>query len=569
MRTSALLIPTQKENPADAEIVSHRLMLRAGLIRKLASGLYTWLPLGLRVLRKVEAIVREEMNNTGAQELLMPAVQPAELWEESERWQHYGPELLRFTDRHQRPFCMGPTHEEVITDLARREIRSYRQLPINLYQIQTKFRDEVRPRFGIMRAREFLMKDAYSFHTDTASLEITYNTMFAAYTRIFQRLGLKFRPVRADTGSIGGDASHEFHVLAETGEDALAICSSCHYAANIELARSAPQETDRPPPELTLTKIDTANAHTVQEVATKLGVNPTRIIKTLIVAGQTGPIALLVRGDHELNLIKASKVPGVISPIRLATPHEMQTIGTLPGTCGPYGLPIPIFADPAVLSLADFICGANTLNTHLIGVNWIRDLPLPPSFDLREVIAGDLCPECEAPLERHRGIEVGHIFQLGTKYSTKMAATYLNESGESQPFIMGCYGIGVSRVVAAAIEQNHDERGITWPTPMAPFVVAIVPIHFKKSTQVADTALRLYENLKNAGWDVLLDDRDERPGVLFGDIDLIGIPHRLVIGDRGLAQGTVEYKGRRDEKPEEWPLTDILSELKKRVAQLP
>ena len=565
MRTQALLLATLKENPADAEIVSHRLMLRAGMIRKLASGLYTWLPMGLRVLRKVEAIVREEMNRSGAQEVLMPAVQPAELWQESERWQYYGPELLRLTDRHDRAFCFGPTHEEVITDLARREIRSYRQLPMNFYQIQTKFRDEVRPRFGVMRAREFLMKDAYSFHADQASLKATYEIMYATYQRIFTRLGLRFRAVRADTGSIGGDASHEFHVLADTGEDAIITCPACDYAANVELAQSGAAQARATAAE-TLAEVSTGTAHSVDEVAQTLSVSTARILKTVFIKGIHGPIALYVRGDREINPVKAAKVPNALSPLTFATPAEVRIAGGVPGAAGPKGLAIPGYADPEALALADFVCGANREDHHFKGANWGRDFPEPVAFDLREVMAGDPCPQCATALERGRGIEVGHIFQLGTKYSSRMAAGFLDETGRSQPFIMGCYGIGVSRVVAAAIEQNHDERGIVWPTPIAPFAVAIVPIGFHNSPQVAQAAQRLYDDLLSAGIDVLLDDRDERPGVLFGDMDLIGLPHRLVIGDRGLKAGTIEYKGRGDAEPENWPLADVRARLAKRLA---
>ncbi len=565
MRTQALLLATLKETPADAEIVSHRLMLRAGMIRKLASGLYTWLPMGLRVLRKVEAVVRAEMNRAGAQEVLMPAVQPAELWQESGRWQHYGPELLRLSDRHERAFCFGPTHEEVITDLARREIRSYRQLPMNFYQIQTKFRDEVRPRFGVMRAREFLMKDAYSFHADQASLKATYEVMYETYRRIFTRLGLRFKAVRADTGSIGGDASHEFHVLADTGEDAIITCPACDYAANVELAQSGPGPS-RGPATAALAEADTGAAHTVEEVARALSVPPARILKTLFIKGVHGPIALFVRGDREIHPVKAAKVPGALNPVSFASAAEIHAAGGVPGTAGPLGLTIPSYADPEALALADFVCGANHAGRHLTGANWGRDFPEPPAFDLREVIAGDPCPQCGAALERGRGIEVGHIFQLGTKYSGKMAAGFLDEAGRSQPFVMGCYGIGVSRVVAAAIEQNHDERGIIWPAPIAPFTVAVVPIGLHKSPEVAQAAQRLYDDLRADGVDVLLDDRDERPGVLFGDMDLIGIPHRLVIGERGLKTGTIEYKGRTDAEPEHWPIADARALLAKRLA---
>ncbi|WP_297360182.1 proline--tRNA ligase [Acidiferrobacter sp.] len=565
MRTQALLLATLKETPADAEIVSHRLMLRAGMIRKLASGLYTWLPMGLRVLRKVEAVVREEMDRSGAQEVLMPAIQPAELWQESERWQYYGPELLRLTDRHERAFCFGPTHEEVITDLARREIRSYRQLPMNFYQIQTKFRDEVRPRFGVMRAREFLMKDAYSFHADHVSLKATYEVMYATYQRIFTRLGLRFRAVRADTGSIGGDASHEFHVVADTGEDAIITCPACDYAANVELAQSRAPSA-RPAATEAREEVNTGTAHAIDEVARILSIPPTRILKTIFIKGARGPIALFVRGDREINPVKAAKVPHALSPLVFATAAEVRAAGGAPGAAGPTGLRIPGYADPEALALADFVCGANREDHHLKGANWGRDFPEPAAFDLREVVAGDPCPQCAAPLERGRGIEVGHIFQLGTKYSSRMAANFLDETGQSQPFVMGCYGIGVSRVVAAAIEQNHDERGIIWPTPIAPFAVAIVPIGFHKSPQVAQAAQQLYDDLRADGVDVLLDDRDERPGVLFGDMDLIGIPHRLVIGDRGLAAGTIEYKGRTDAEPENWPLAHARTRLAERLA---
>ncbi len=566
MRTQALLLATLKETPADAEIVSHRLMLRAGMIRKLASGLYTWLPMGLRVLRKVEAVVREEMTRAGAQEVLMPAVQPAELWEESGRWQHYGPELLRLTDRHDRSFCFGPTHEEVITDLARREIKSYRQLPMTFYQIQTKFRDEVRPRFGVMRAREFLMKDAYSFHADKASLEATYEVMHATYQRIFTRLGLRFRAVRADTGSIGGDASHEFHVLADTGEDAIITCPACDYAANVELARSA-AGAPRAPAAAALAEVDTGSAHTVEEVAQVLSVPATRVLKTLFIRGTRGPIALYVRGDRDINPIKAVKVPEALSPLTFASPAEVRAAGGVPGAAGPRGLVIAGYADPEALALSDFVCGANHEDRHLTGANWGRDLPEPQAFDLREVAAGDPCLQCGTSLERGRGIEVGHIFQLGTKYSSGMKATFLDDAGRAQAFVMGCYGIGVSRVVAAAIEQNHDERGIIWPTPIAPFTVAIVPIGLHKSPEVAQVAQTLYDDLRADGIDVLLDDRDERPGVLFGDIDLIGIPHRLVIGDRGLKAGTIEYKGRTDAEPQNWPIADARTLIAQKLAR--
>jgi prolyl-tRNA synthetase len=549
MRTSRFPLQTLKDTPADAEIVSHRLMLRAGLIRRLASGLYTWLPLGLRVLRKVEAIVRDEMDRAGALEVLMPAVQPAELWQESGRWDKYGPELLRLKDRHQRDFCFGPTHEEIITDLARAELRSYRQLPVNFYQIQTKFRDEIRPRFGVMRAREFLMKDAYSFHADHASLQQTYEVMHAAYSRIFRRCGLNFRAVLADTGSIGGSASHEFHVLADSGEDAIAFSDGSDYAANVELAEALAPAGGRPAPTLPLTTVDTPGQHSIAEVSAFLGVPANRTAKTLIVEGSEPEtvIALVLRGDHELNAIKAEKLPGVASPLRLAADEAVRTAtGSLPGSVGPIGLAVPVFVDRAAAGLADFVCGANRDGQHLTGVNWGRDLPEPVVADLRNVVAGDPSPDGRGTLVIARGIEVGHIFQLGTKYSEAMKAAVLDEQGRNVTMIMGCYGIGVSRVVGAAIEQHNDDKGIVWPVGIAPFQVVIVPMQYHRSHRVRDETERLYEELRAAGIDVLLDDRDARPGVMFADAELIGIPHRVVVGERGIDDGKVEYRGRRD-----------------------
>ena len=568
MRVSRFLLSTVRETPAEAETVSHKLMLRAGMIRKLAAGIYTWLPLGLRVLRKVEAIVREEMNRAGAQEVLMPAVQPAELWQESGRWSEYGPELLRLKDRHQREFCFGPTHEEVITDLIRREVKSYRQLPANFYQIQMKFRDEIRPRFGVMRAREFLMKDAYSFHIDEASLNETYRVMRQAYSRIFQRVGLEFRPVAADTGAIGGSNSHEFHVLADSGEDAIAICSRCEYAANVELAQALPPVGKRPEPAKPMQTVDTPGKHTIEEVSRFLKVDPKQTVKTLLVKGTGGVIALVLRGDHELNEVKAAKLPQVAKPLMFVTPGEVElAAGCEAGSIGPVGLKIPVIADESAARLADFVCGANVNGKHLINVNWNRDAAEPTVADLRKVVGGDPCPDsgkglCGGTLTIRRGIEVGHIFQLGTKYSEAMQATVLDEAGRSVVMSMGCYGIGVSRVVAAAIEQNHDDNGILWPAAIAPFQVALVPIGYAKSAAVRETVDRLYVELVHSGFEVLLDDRDERPGVIFADMDLIGIPHRLVLGDKGLAKGVIEYKGRRDKQARELPLDGLMDNLR-------
>ncbi len=569
MRASRLLIPTLKETPADAEIVSHQLMLRAGMIRKVAAGIYDWLPLGLRVLRKIETIVREEMDRAGAQEMLMPAVQPAELWQESRRWSEYGPELLRFHDRHQREFCFGPTHEEIITALARNEIRSYRQLPLNFYQIQTKFRDEIRPRFGVMRAREFIMKDAYSFHIDRASLQETYDLMYQAYACIFTRVGLKFCAVEADTGAIGGSASHEFHVLADSGEDAIAFCDKYGYAANVELAPALPPMGRRKPPSQAMTEVDTPGQHTIEEVANFLKIAPQATVKTLLVRGVGGAVALILRGDHELNVSKAEKLPQVSKPLEFVGDAELAAAaGCDPGSIGPVGLhDIPVIADESAARLSDFVCGANENGKHLTGVNWGRDVAEPEAADLRRVVDGDPCPAAGAendPVARltiKRGIEVGHIFQLGTKYSEAMNAVCLDEHGASVVMPMGCYGIGVSRIAAAAIEQNHDDNGIIWPDAIAPFEVVLIPIGAGKSEKVAKAVETLYKLLLEAGMDVLFDDRDERPGVMFSEADLIGIPHRLVVGERGLKQGVVEYKHRRTHNTQELPCEDVVQTL--------
>jgi len=569
MRTSEFLLATLRETPADAEIISHQLMLRAGMIRKLAAGLYNWLPLGLRVLRKVETIVREEMDRAGAQEMLMPAIQPAELWQESQRWDQYGPELLRLHDRHERAFCFGPTHEEVITDLMRREIRSYKQLPANFYQIQTKFRDEIRPRFGVMRAREFLMKDAYSFHIDDASLQQTYDVMYDTYTRIFTRIGLDFRAVLADTGNIGGAASHEFHVLADSGEDAIAFCEATGYAANVELAGALPPRAPRPAASEDMTRIATPGQHSIDDVSQFLGIGPGRCVKTLLVAGsEHEAVALVLRGDHELNEIKAGKLAAVASPVQLVTDDTVKRLtGSAPGSLGPLGLGIPVIVDHSAAALADFVCGANRDGEHLTGVNWGRDLPEPEVADLRKVVAGDPGPDGQGELSITRGIEVGHIFQLGDKYSTAMNATVLDESGKAITMTMGCYGIGVSRVVAAAIEQNHDDNGIIWPQAIAPFQVALLPMNMHKSQRLREAVESLYHQLCAAGIEVLFDDRKERAGVMFSDMELIGIPHRLVLGERGLDQGMIEYRGRRDTESTDMPLDGILAFLQERFTQ--
>ncbi|WP_413437333.1 proline--tRNA ligase [Sulfuriferula sp. GW1] len=566
MRVSQFFLSTLKEAPSEAELISHRLMLRAGFIKRLGSGLYTWMPLGLRVLRKVEAVVREEMNKAGAIELLMPAVQPAELWQETGRWDVFGPQMLKIKDRHERDFCFGPTHEEVITDIARREIKSYRQLPLNFYQIQTKFRDEIRPRFGVMRAREFMMKDAYSFHDDFASLEQTYQAMYEAYTRIFTRLGLKFRAVAADTGAIGGSGSHEFHVLADSGEDAIAYNPDSDYAANVELAEAMTPLTPRPAATQALSKIPTPGQHSIEEIADFLKIPPAKTVKTLIVEGAEGPVALLLRGDHQLNEVKAAKLIG--QEIRFASEAQVRSVaGCSAGSIGPVGLNIPVIADRAVAAMADFVCGANEDGFHLTGVNFARDLPEPDVADIRNAVAGDPSPDGKGALDICRGIEVGHIFQLRTKYSEAMGCSYLDEAGKAQTMEMGCYGIGVSRIVAAAIEQNFDARGMMLPETMAPFLLAIVPVGYQKSEVVRETADNLYRELLQAGIDVLMDDRNERPGVMFADMELIGIPHRVVIGERGLKDGLIEYQGRRDDAARTIPVAEMSGFLTQLLAQ--
>ncbi|MDT3705363.1 MAG: proline--tRNA ligase [Thiobacillus sp.] len=551
MRATQYFISTTKEAPSEAELVSHKLMLRAGLIKRLGSGLYTWMPLGLRVLRRVEAVVRDEMNRAGAIELLMPAVQPAELWEETGRWAVFGPQMLKIKDRHQRDFCFGPTHEEVITDVVRREIKSYRQLPLNFYQIQTKFRDEIRPRFGVMRAREFLMKDAYSFHTSKTSLADTYQTMYDAYTRIFTRLGLTFRAVAADTGAIGGSASHEFHVLADSGEDLIAYCPDSDYAANVELAEALAPATPRAAPQETLREVDTPKQTTCEDVAALLDVPLARTVKLVAVMAGEQMVALLLRGDHMLNEVKLGKLEG-LADFRLANEAEIRTaFGCPPGFLGPVEIDrtrIKLIADRTVATMSDFVCGANKAKFHLAGVNFGRDLPEPDFVaDIRNVTSGDPCPDGKGTLQLCRGIEVGHVFQLGSKYSQAMNATYLDESGHAQVMEMGCYGIGVSRIVASAIEQHHDDRGIIWPKAMAPFLLVIVAIGYAKSESVKTAADTLYKELTAAGFDVLLDDRDERPGVMFADAELIGIPHRVTVGERGLKDGVIEYQPRHAE----------------------
>jgi prolyl-tRNA synthetase len=565
MRTSQFPLQTKKETPANAEIASHQLMLRAGLIRKLAAGLYTWLPLGLRVLRKVENIVREEMNRAGALELLMPAVQPAELWQESGRWEKYGPELLRINDRHGRDFCFGPTHEEIITDIARNELRSYKQLPINFYQIQTKFRDEIRPRFGIMRAREFLMKDAYSFHSDEDSLQQTYDQMYQTYSAIFSRCGLEFRAVQADTGSIGGETSHEFHVLADSGEDAIVFSTASDYAANLELAEALSPAGERPAPGAEMATVATPEQRSIEEVSKFLGVDTAQCLKTLLVHGtEEGElVALIVRGDHELNSVKAEKLTQVAQPLTMAADEEIEAaIGCRAGSIGPVGLSVPVVVDRSAAHVADFVCGANQDGSHLTGVNWGRDLPEPTTADLRNVQEGDPSPDGKGSLTMVRGIEVGHIFQLGRKYSESLNASVLDANGSAQTMIMGCYGIGVSRVVAAAIEQCHDESGIIWPPAIAPFQVALLPMKMDKSQRVREAVEKLYQEMHDAGIEVLLDDRNVRPGVMFADMELIGIPHRVVIGERSLDEGQVEYRGRRDSENQMLAVDEIVAHLK-------
>ena len=570
MRTSQFPLQTLKEVPADAQIASHQLMMRAGLIRKLAAGLYTWMPLGLRVLRKVEAIVRDEMNKAGALEVLMPAVQPAELWEESGRWQKYGAELLRLQDRHGRDFCFGPTHEEIITDLARNELSSYKQLPINFYQIQTKFRDERRPRFGVMRAREFLMKDAYSFHANAESLQETYDAMHAAYCAVFERCGLNYRPVAADTGSIGGNASHEFHVLADAGEDAIAFSTESDYAANVELAEALAPKAQADAASEEMRTVDTPNAKTIDEIVEQFKQPIERTVKTLIVRANEEAdaelVAIIMRGDHELNEIKAAKHPLLTDPIQMATEEEIRAaIGAGPGSLGPVGLNMPVLVDRAAAVANDFSAGANKDGKHFFGLNWGRDVELGEIVDLRNVIEGDPSPCGKGKITIARGIEVGHIFQLGQTYSEKLNCTVLDENGKSIVTTMGCYGIGVSRVVGAAIEQHHDDNGIVWPTAMAPFQVTLIPMNMKKSERVREAAEKLYNELKHAGIDVLFDDRDARPGVMFADCELIGIPHRVVIGDRSLDNGEVEYRARTADDNEMMPLEGFVETLRNKI----
>ncbi|MDC9595611.1 proline--tRNA ligase [Xenorhabdus anantnagensis] len=572
MRTSQYLLSTLKETPADAEVVSHKLMLRAGMIRKLASGLYNWMPTGVRVLRKVENIVREEMNNAGAIEVSMPVVQPADLWQESGRWEQYGAELLRFEDRGARPFVLGPTHEEVITDLIRNEVTSYKQLPLNLFQIQTKFRDEVRPRFGVMRSREFIMKDAYSFHTNQESLQETYDKMYDAYSKIFTRIGLDFRAVMADTGSIGGSASHEFQVLADSGEDDIVFSTESSYAANIELAEAVMPSQERAAPSEEMHLVDTPNAKTIAELVEQFNLPIEKTVKTLIVhaAKESGHqlVALLVRGDHELNEIKAEKLPLVASPLSFASEEEIRAIVKAgPGSLGPVNLPMPVIIDRSVSVMSDFGAGANIDDKHHFGINWERDLPLPDIADIRNVVEGDTSPDGKGTLLIKRGIEVGHIFQLGTKYSDALKATVQNEDGHNQVVAMGCYGIGVTRIVAAAIEQNHDDRGVILPDAIAPFQVAILPMNMHKSYRVKEVAEKLYADLRANGIDVIFDDRKERPGVMFADMELIGVPHTLVIGDRNLDNDEIEYKYRRTGDKQMLKLDNIVDYLKGHIQQ--
>jgi prolyl-tRNA synthetase len=568
MRLSQYPISTLKEVPSDAEVISHQLMLRAGMIRRLAAGLYVWLPMGLRVLRKVERIVREEMNRAGALEMLMPTIQPAELWKESGRWTEYGPELLRFKDRHDREFVYGPTHEEVITDIARRELRSYKQLPVNFYQIQLKFRDEIRPRFGVMRAREFIMKDAYSFHADAASLAEGYRLMYDAYSRIFTRMGLEFRAVQADGGSIGGDATQEFHVLADSGEDAVAVSDGDDYAANLETAATLPAVAPRRAGTEPLTKVATPNARTIAELTEQLKLSAAQCVKTLLVEGDADDVvALVIRGDHELNAVKSQKLPGVANPLRMASIDRVRAAtGSEPGSLGPIGFRGKVFVDHAAAHSADFVCGANEKDMHYRGVNWGRDLPEPQSVDIRNAQAGDPSPTGRGTLRIVRGIEVGHIFQLGTLYSGALNASVLDEQGKALTMFMGCYGIGITRIVAAAIEQNHDANGIIWPEALAPFQVVLVPVNYQRSTRVQESADALYQAFNAAGIEVLLDDRDARPGVKFADSELFGIPHRLVIGERTLGAGKLEYRDRRAAESLEIPADDALAFIKHRLS---
>ncbi len=571
MRTSRFSLFTLKESPADAEIVSHKLMVRAGMIRRLAAGLYTWLPLGLRILHKVENIIREEMDRAGAVEIFMPSIQPAELWQESGRWDEYGPELLRIRDRHDRDFCYGPTHEEVITDLLRREIRSYKQLPVNYYQIQTKFRDEMRPRFGVMRAREFIMKDAYSFHTSQECLETTYRAMYEAYSSIFRRLGLEFRAVEADSGTIGGSTSHEFHVLAASGEDAIAFSTQSDYAANVELTPTSPMPRPDTGAQQPLEKIATPEQRTIDTICEFLDLPATQTVKTLIVKGDPAPlVALILRGDHELNVTKAQKLEGVANPLTFASEDEIEaSLGCKVGSLGPLHLNCPLVIDHAAYALTNFVCGANEEGYHYTGVNWERDLAgfdEVEGKDIRKIVAGDASPDGNGTIAIKRGIEVGHIFQLGDKYSQALKASVLGQDADEQIVTMGCYGIGVTRIAAAAIEQNFDERGIIWPQAIAPFTISLLPIGLYKSEKVRENCTILYEELVKAGLEVLFDDRDLRAGTLFADHELIGIPHRLVVSERGLEKGEVEYKGRTDPHAQLIPREDVIGFLRDRIA---
>jgi prolyl-tRNA synthetase len=568
MRLSRYPLATMKEVPSGAEVISHQLMLRTGMIRPLASGLYSWLPLGLRVIRKVERIVREEMDAIEGLELLMPVVQPSELWLESGRWQMYGPELLRLTDRHQRDFCLGPTHEEVITDIARRELKSYRQLPVTWYQIQTKFRDEIRPRFGVMRAREFIMKDAYSFHLDEESLGETYDRMYGAYSRICERMGLRYRAVEADSGAIGGNKSHEFHVLADSGEDAIAFSDGSDYAANVELAPALPAAGERAEPGASMERVATPGIRSIQQLTEFLNVDAGACVKTLLVEGEEGGlVALAIRGDHQLNAIKAEKLPGVASPLSMASAEAIAAAtGCKPGFIGPSELDCPVYADHSLQNLSDFVCGANQEDAHLTGVNWGRDLPEPTFVDIRNVIEGDPSPDGKGTIAIARGIEVGHVFQLGLKYSKAMKANVLDADGREHPMLMGCYGIGITRFVAAAIEQNNDDGGITWPEAIAPFNVYIVPINLHKSPRVQEACDAIHDELTARGIEVLYDDRSSRPGVKFADCDLLGIPHRIVVGERGLDGGMLEYKHRRSQETEEVALETLGDFLAQRIA---
>ncbi|MBE9547822.1 MAG: proline--tRNA ligase [Proteobacteria bacterium] len=566
MKVTNFHLATTRETPADAEIASHRLMLRCGMVRKLTSGIYTWSPLGLRVLRKVEQVVREEMNRAGALEMLMPSVQPSELWEETGRWDQFGPQLLKMTDRGGRQYAFGPTHEEVITDWARQELKSYKQLPATFYQIQTKFRDEIRPRFGVMRSREFIMKDAYSFHIDNDSLQESYEIMHAAYSAIFTRLELNFRAVQADSGAIGGSQSHEFHVLADSGEDLIAFSDMSEYAANTEMAEALPGIDTAPAATETLQQHATPGCHTIEDVCKALDVGAKQTVKTLVVEAEDGLIALVLRGDHSLNELKAEKLDGVKSPLQMADEEQIKAaIGCGTGSLGPAGLPIPMIVDRSAAVLADFVCGANEKGFHSSGINWGRDVQAPRIEDIRVVVAGDPSPDGKGSLSLLRGIEVGHIFQLGSKYSEAMNAVVLGEDGKAHAMPMGCYGIGVTRIVAAAIEQNHDDRGIIWPLPMAPFQVVLLPMNMKKSLRVREAAEALYAELQDAGIDVLFDDRPLRPGVMFNDMELIGIPHRVVVGERGLDAGEIEYRARSESENVQVPLSEIVSYLKQRL----